>query len=89
MTKRQITPQQLNKLFCSPDFIRRVEASGKPSTEVFLEATDEEVERWLAEGARIEQCIHMKVAGTASLRAKMDNSGKMEKQLKKPWWKLW
>lgn len=68
MPKRQITPKQLNRLFCSPEFIRQVEASGKPSADVFLEATEEEVERWLAEGARIERQIHQETAGTAALR---------------------
>lgn len=68
MPKGRITPQQLNKLFCSPDFIRQVEASGTPSADVFLEGTDEEVDRWLAEGGRLERRIRQKGTGTYSLR---------------------
>lgn len=68
MPIRGITPKDLNRLFSSPEFIRRVEASGKPSADVFLEATDEEVKHWLAEGARMERQIRQEVAGTAALR---------------------
>lgn len=37
-------------LFCSREFISKVRVSGKDSADVFLEATDEEVSRWLTEG---------------------------------------
>ena len=50
MPQRKLSPEEMNTLFCSAQFIRKVEASGKPSADVYLEASDQEFTAWLKEG---------------------------------------
>ena len=68
MPRRQITLEELNKLFCSPEFIRKVECSGRPSAVVYLEATDQHVARWLDEGGRMERYVRRIESGSGSPR---------------------
>jgi len=58
MTKRTVTLEQMDALFCSAEFLKKVRASSKSSAEVFAEATDAEVQRWLREGTASAKRIY-------------------------------
>ena len=51
--KRQLTIQQMDAVFCCTDFIRRVEESGKSTTQILQEASTDDFDRWLREGEQI------------------------------------
>ena len=76
MANRSITPEQMNLLFWSRQFIQRVEASGRPSADVFLESTDDEVSEWLDEGARAQSATAQRSEG------RVENEGGMRDETK-------
>jgi hypothetical protein len=65
MPNQKITPEQMNTLFCSPPFLRKVKESGKPSAQVYLDATDEEFAMWLQEGYAMQKKIPQLTKGDA------------------------
>jgi hypothetical protein len=73
MTRRTITPQELNTLFCSQTFIRKYEASGSDPEKLFRETSDAEFERWLEEGNANKR----KIANTPQTPPE------------KKWWHFW
>ena len=53
MPGRKLTIPQMDALFCCVDFIRLVEESGKSTSQILQEASDDDLAQWLAEGEKI------------------------------------
>ena len=55
MPQRKISPDEMDTLFCSAQFIRKVETSGKSSAQVYLDASEQEFAEWIKEGTKAKK----------------------------------
>ncbi|MDZ4782456.1 MAG: hypothetical protein SGJ19_19595 [Planctomycetia bacterium] len=88
MARRSFTPEELDALFSCPDFVQRSMASeSEDPTELFLDASEQQVEEWLRVGFEMKRRMNDDLDRTREQQnVKCQASGLSDK---KRWWQFW